>query len=89
MKKILMAAVLALSSTSAFAGSVDLTCAQAQATYEANGRIDVRTYSNDVVPIYGLVGPYGCEAGTQARPYWVSATDNATCVIGYRCYDNR
>lgn len=89
MKKILLATVLGLASTSAFAGTVDMTCAQAKATYNAHGRIYVRTYSGDVVPIYGLVGRNGCEAGEQASPYWVRATDDATCVLGYRCYNNR
>lgn len=89
MKILLATAVLALSSASAFAGSVNMTCAQAQATYNKNGRITVRTGTGDLVPIYGLVGRNGCDAGYQASPYWVQSLDDSTCVLGYRCYDNR
>jgi len=89
MKTILLATVLAFSSASAFAGSVNMTCAQAQNHYNTHGRITVRTGSGDLVPIYGLVGRNGCEAGYQASAYWVSATDDSTCVLGYRCYSHR
>jgi hypothetical protein len=88
MKKILLATVIALSSASAFAGSVDMTCAQAQNYYNTHGRITVRTGSGDLVPIYGLVNRNACQGHYTASPYWVRATDDATCVLGYRCYDN-
>lgn len=88
MTKILMATVIALSSASAFAGSVDMSCAQAQNYYNTHGRITVRTGTGDLVPIYGLVSRNACPGGYTASPYWVRATDTNTCVLGYRCYDN-
>ena len=85
MKKILF--VLALSATTlptSFAGSVDMTCSQAQAHYNKYGRIYVRTGTGDIVPIYGLA--QRCGIGYDASPYWVRTYDKSTCVLGYNCY---
>lgn len=81
--KSLLTIALALSSVPAFAGSVNMTCSQAQNYYRTHGRIYVRTGGGDIVPIYGLVN--SCGPGYSRSPYWVQATDSRTCVLGYRC----
>jgi hypothetical protein len=55
MKKILLALALAFFTIpTSFAGSVDMTCAQAKNYYNRHGRIYVRTNGSDIVPIYVL-----------------------------------
>ncbi|KYG66307.1 hypothetical protein AZI86_04420 [Bdellovibrio bacteriovorus] len=87
--KLLSVLAIGLFSVAAHAGSVNMTCEEARADYNADGRIYVTTGSGDIVPIYGLVQscpPYG---QYMESPYWVRTTDNNTCVLGYRCIDNR
>jgi len=85
MKKILLAfALLFVALPTSFAGSVDMTCAQAKNYYNRHGRIYVRTNGGDIVPIYGL--RRYCPPGYTASPYWVSTHDTRRCVLGYRCY---
>lgn len=87
MKKLLLALAISLITLpSTFAGSVDMTCSQAQNYYNRHGRIYVRTGGGDIVPIYGL--EKRCHIGYTASPYWVRTYDKATCVLGYRCYRN-
>jgi hypothetical protein len=83
--KMVFAAITVLFSTSAFAGSVNTTCAQAQATYKANGRIYVNT-NGTVVPVYGLA--QDCKDYEYKNTYWITTTDTNVCVIGYRCERN-
>ncbi|WP_374076061.1 hypothetical protein [Bdellovibrio bacteriovorus] len=85
--KPLFITMMILFSTAAHAGSVNMTCAEARADYNEDGRIYVTTGNGDVVPIYGLV--QRCPIGEDESPYWVRTTDKKTCVLGYRCIDNR
>lgn len=87
--KLVSVLAIGLFSVAAHAGSVNMTCAEARQDYDADGRIYVTTGSGDVVPIYGLVKR--CPIGGQytESPYWVRTTDTNTCVLGYRCIDNR
>lgn len=85
--KLLSVLTIALFSVAANAGSVNMTCAEARADYNADGRIYVTTGTGDIVPIYGLVNQ--CPRGYAESAYWVRTTDKNTCVLGYRCIDNR
>ena len=87
--KLVSIIAIALFSVAANAGSVNMTCAQARADYNADGRIYVTTGTGDIVPIYGLEEQ--CPHGDQwvKSAYWVRTTDKTTCVLGYRCIDNR
>jgi hypothetical protein len=84
--KLALGLLTVLVSSSAFAGSVNMTCAKAKATYLANGRIYVQT-NNTTVPVYGL--SQDCPHYMYKNAYWVRATDTNVCVIGYRCEEIR
>lgn len=83
--KVIFALIVALLSTSAHAGSVNATCAEAQASYNAYGRINVRTERGAVVPVYGLVKKCPVFAPLTPVGYSVRTHDKNRCVLGYRC----
>lgn len=70
--------------------SEQMTCAQAVATYERNGRIYVRTRSGTVIPIY-QPAPVSQRSQVFCRPretrtrYNVRTSDKRHCTIGYYC----
>ncbi len=86
MKTLLLSLALISVSAAAEAGSVNMSCEQAKATYWRNGRINVRTNSGAVVPIYGL--RRGCPFQYWASPYSVRTSDRRSCTLGVRCYRN-
>ncbi|MCO5142941.1 MAG: hypothetical protein M9962_07620 [Oligoflexia bacterium] len=65
----------------------DMTCAQTLAYSARHGRVYIRTYSGDVIPIYGY--NRACDSHDEAVSYWVRTLDNPTCVIGHRCVSRR
>lgn len=65
----------------------DMTCAETLAYSTKYHRVYVRTYTGDVVPIYGY--DRACGHRELAMPYWVRTRDNARCVIGHTCYSYR
>lgn len=70
--------------------SEQMTCQQAVATYERNGRIYIRTRSGTVLPIYRPV-PVSQRSRVYCRPrenrtrYNVRTSDKRHCTIGFYC----
>lgn len=67
-----------------------MTCSQAIATYEKNKRVNVRTRSGQVLPIYGGVpvskrGQLICRRGKISAGYRVKTTDKKHCSVMYKC----
>ncbi len=68
-----------------------MTCAEAVATYERNGRIYVRTGSGAVLPIYDGVpvsqkSKLRCNSADESRQrYNVRTNDARYCTISYVC----
>ena len=71
--------------------SDQMTCEQAIATYERDGRIYVRTPRCEVLPIYRPVpvsqkNRLACHGRESSRKsYGVPTLDKRRCVIGYTC----
>ncbi|WP_136657086.1 hypothetical protein [Nitratireductor sp. XY-223] len=68
----------------------NMTCAQAKAMYEAQGRVQTRTRTGTVLPIYGGVpeakGRFlRCGRTNTARPVSVITSDSNSCTIAYKC----
>lgn len=84
------AAMMALASPAgAQALSNNMTCAQAQATYEKQGRLQTRTRRGHVITLRGGV-PKSRSAGLVCGPNARMATharttDRKNCPIFYRC----
>lgn len=67
-----------------------MSCAQAKAQFKAQGRVQTRTRSGTVLPIYGGVpeaeGRFlRCGRDDSAHPVSVITRDNNRCVIAYAC----
>jgi hypothetical protein len=83
--------VSAISPAQAQVTSDQMTCSQAVATYERNGRIYVRTRSGTVLPIYRGVpvsrkSQLNCQRRwSQRTPYNVRTKDARNCTIAYVC----
>ncbi len=87
----LILAVAGLSATAqAQTTSEQMTCQQAVATYERNGRIYIRTRSGTVLPIY-RPAPVSQRSRVNCRPrenrtrYNVRTSDKRHCTIGFYC----
>ncbi len=83
---------LALNPTDANAQALanNMTCSQAQATFERNGRITIRTRGGTILPIYGGVpasqrGRLICGPFSTKSPKFVVTTDTRQCPISYKC----
>ncbi|MDA4846747.1 hypothetical protein [Hoeflea poritis] len=68
----------------------DMSCEQAKAMYKSQGRVQTRTRSGTVLPIYGGVpeaeGRFlRCGRDNTSRPVSVITRDNNRCVIAYKC----
>lgn len=67
-----------------------MTCERAKSVYASQGRVDTRTRSGAVLPIYGGVPEAQgrslmCGRDRSRRPVQVITTDNARCTIAYKC----
>lgn len=67
-----------------------MTCAQAIATFAAQGRVLTRTWSGTVLPIYGGVPAAKrrslmCFRDRAVRPMSVITRNKKRCTIGYKC----
>jgi len=68
------------------ASTVAMSCAQAIATFERNGRITVTTRTGSTLPIFN--GVPVSQRSTLRCPtagIVVQATDNPRCTIGFNC----
>ncbi|WP_419912473.1 hypothetical protein [Hoeflea sp.] len=98
--RILTAAPLALAMTLAgFAATEhaaaqqltnNMSCAQAKAMFKSQGRVQTRTRSGTVLPIYGGVPEaegrsLRCGRENTVRPVSVMTRDQNRCVIAYTC----
>jgi hypothetical protein len=86
-------AILSLLAFTADAGAQiadNMTCAEAVAYYERNGRINKIAHGKDVIPIYNGVpvskrNQLRCDHGYQKVGYSLKTKDNRRCTISYVC----
>jgi hypothetical protein len=66
-----------------------MSCSQAVATYERNGRINTTTRSGTTLPLYGGV-PVSQRSTLRCPTTGIKVTtkDNPGCIIAYQCMPN-
>ena len=67
-----------------------MTCEQVKSIYASQGRVQTRTRSGAVLPIYGGVPEAQgrslmCGRDRSRRPVQVITSDNQRCTIAYKC----
>ncbi|MCY6380510.1 hypothetical protein [Hoeflea prorocentri] len=67
-----------------------MTCEMAKSVYASQGRVQTRTRSGVVLPIYGGVPEAKgrslmCGRDRSRRPVQVITSDNPRCTIAYKC----